>query len=261
MGEKASHALAGADTGTWYAPNITSDTNSGIGGWSEPELVGYLRSGRAASKAQAAGPMAEAVDASLRHLTDVDLRAIAVYLKDVPAIHDDGDSRPPFAWGAATDDLANIRGQPWPSDRNRMSGPQLYDGYCATCHQSGGQGAGNGALPSLFHNTALGHTNTDNLVMVLLEGVQRRPDATDIRMQGFANVLSDQQIATLGSYLTQRYGNPRAKVTVAQVRELRSGGAVSPLIGIARAAIIAVASLIVLIVAFLVFRAWRRRVA
>jgi mono/diheme cytochrome c family protein len=261
MGEKASRALGGTSTGTWFAPNVTSDINSGIGGWSEQELVDYLRSGRVANKAQAAGPMAEAIDASLRHLTDGDLRAIAVYLKAVPPLHDGGDTRPPFAWGAPADDLTPIRGVPWPADRNRMSGPQLYDGYCASCHGSEAQGAGNGALPSLFHNTAMGRTNTDNLVMVVLEGVHRQPDATGIRMPGFADALSDQQIATLAGHLTGRYGNPQAKVTVAQVHELRSGGSPSPLIGVARAVIIAVASLVVLIVAYLAFRAWRRRMA
>ena len=176
MAEKASRDLGGADIGGWHAPNITSDVNSGIGGWSEQELVDYLRTGRAANKAQAAGPMAEAVDHSLRHLNDDDLRAIAAYVKTVPALHDNADTRPPFAWGAAADAVSSIRGVELPKDPNQMSGPQLYDAYCATCHGSGGEGADNGVLPSLFHNTALGSSNTNNLVMVILEGVHPQPD-------------------------------------------------------------------------------------
>jgi mono/diheme cytochrome c family protein len=43
-----------------------------------------------------------------------------------------------------------------PQDPEQMTGPQLYDAYCATCHQARGQGSFDGGLPPLFHNTALG---------------------------------------------------------------------------------------------------------
>ena len=58
--------LSGADLAGWHAPNITSDPVSGIGGWSTAELVTYLRDGHVVGKAQAAGPMAEAVENSFR---------------------------------------------------------------------------------------------------------------------------------------------------------------------------------------------------
>src|SRR5205823_631895 len=70
MAEERSRELGGSEVGAWYAPNITSDKNSGVGGWSDQELIDYLRSGRAGYKSQAAGPMAEAIDHSLRHLTE-----------------------------------------------------------------------------------------------------------------------------------------------------------------------------------------------
>ncbi len=60
MAEEGDKALSGSAVGSWYAPNITSDKVSGIGGWSDAELVEYLRTGHVAGKAQAAGPMAEA---------------------------------------------------------------------------------------------------------------------------------------------------------------------------------------------------------
>ena len=78
--------MGGGEVGVWHAPNVTSDANSGIGGWSEQELVEYMRVGHAAGKAQAAGPMAEAIDKSLRHLTEGDLRSIAIFLKGVPCV-------------------------------------------------------------------------------------------------------------------------------------------------------------------------------
>lgn len=256
MAESASRELGGGDVGAWSAPNITSDANSGIGGWSEQELVDYLQLGHAAGKSQAAGPMAEAVDQSLKHLTPVDLRAIAMFLKNVPALHEAADTRPRYAWGEAANDLPSIRGVAWPQDPDRMTGPQIYDAWCAACHQAQGEGSFDGGLPALFHNTALGATDTGNLVMVMLEGVHREAGTPETLMPGFAK-LSDRQLATLGAYLTQRYGNPAATVTEEQVRTLRAGGAPSHLVLFVRLAIAAV--VIALIFAFLVALRRRRR--
>ncbi|MEO8408222.1 MAG: cytochrome c [Oxalobacteraceae bacterium] len=96
---------------------------------------------------------------------------------------------------------------------------------------------------------------TQNPEMVILEGVQRQGDIPEMRMQSFAKMLSDQQIATLGSYLTQHYGNPAAKVTAQQVKNLRDGGATSNVIWLARGAMI---TGVLLIAAFFVFRLRKR---
>lgn len=237
MAEVSSKELAGGDVGTWHAPNITSDINSGIGGWDNTELVAYLKTGEAPGKAQAAGPMAEAVDHSLQHLNDSDLKAIAVYLKTVPAQQTAADSKPVYALGQKTDELASIRGVALPADGDKMSGAQLYDAHCGTCHQAQGQGSFEGGLPSLLHNTAVGRSNPNNLVMVILDGVKRGSDGQDIRMQGFANILNDHQVATLASYLTGHYGNADVKVSAALVKELRAGGSVSHLAALAQGAI------------------------
>jgi mono/diheme cytochrome c family protein len=253
MAEQASSEMAGGDVGPWHAPNITSDPNSGIGGWSVEELVAYMRDGHVA-KSQAAGPMAEAIDHSLRFMTEADLKAMAVYLKTVPPVRDPADTQPVFAWGNLSDELASIRGVAWPQDRDAMTGPQLYDAYCATCHQVQGQGSFEGGLPSLLNNTALGRENTNNLVMVVLEGLQRQPD---VLMPGFARELSDTQVATLSNYLVQNFGNPAAKVTAAQVAELRAGPARSVLVTLVQAAL--AAGVLVAIGLVLLLVRWRRK--
>ena len=66
MAADNSKPLAGGSLGSWYAPNITSDKVSGIGAWSNDEIVTYLRTGHVEGKAQSAGPMAEAVEHSLQ---------------------------------------------------------------------------------------------------------------------------------------------------------------------------------------------------
>ncbi|AQV98274.1 cytochrome c [Cupriavidus necator] len=179
------------------------------------------------------------------------MHAIAVYLKTVPPVRNPDDKRAAFEWGEKGSELNSIRGVPLPVDLNRMTGPQLYDAHCATCHQAHGEGSFDGGLPPLFHNAALGRARADNLVMAILEGVHRQLDPPEMRMPGFSRTLSDQQVATLASYLTQRYGNPNATVTADQVRTLRAGGPPSNLVTLARigigAALIVLIGLLVLL--------------
>ena len=259
MAEQSSRFLSGASLGTWFAANITPDPNSGIGNWGDQDIVQYLQRGSAPGKGQAAGPMAEAVDHSLRHLTGADLAAIALYLKSIPARRDPNITRAADAWGGPYADLASIRGKPLPKNPDQMTGLQLYDAYCATCHQDRGQGSFDGGLPPLFHNTATGRRNTDNLVMVMLDGIAWRTDGSGIRMPAFAQELSDRQVATLGDYLTQHFGDPAATVTVDQVRMLRAGGPSSNLVLLARIGLAVAIVILITIIVAIVWALLRRR--
>jgi mono/diheme cytochrome c family protein len=258
MAEETSKALSGGKVGPWRAPNITSDVKSGIGGWSKQELVDYLRTGHAPGKAQAAGSMAEAVDQSFRHLKTKDLRAIATYIKTVPAVHDSGDTRPPYKWGSPVNNIASVRGVAVPKNQKHWSGTRLYHAYCATCHGPQGQGSVDGGMPALVHDTTLGRTNTNNLVLVVLNGIHRQANKAGL-MPAFADDLSDQQITKLGGYVLKHFGNPHAQITAQQVGQLRSGTTSSSLVTIVQAVLIVIAVIIVLIIAFFAFRFWRRR--
>ena len=70
---------AGRQLQGWYAPNITADTRKGIGRWSVEDIVTYLKTG-ANRDTLASGGMGEEVVHSSSHMTDDDLKAIAVYL-------------------------------------------------------------------------------------------------------------------------------------------------------------------------------------
>ncbi|TAM94207.1 MAG: hypothetical protein EPN40_11920 [Rhodanobacteraceae bacterium] len=80
-----------------------------------------------------------------------------------------------------------------------------------------------------------------------------------MHMPGFVNELSDRQIATLGNYLTQHFGNPTARVSVDQVRMLRAGGAPSHLVLIAQVVVIAIVVILALIIVAVVLALIRRR--
>lgn len=77
--------LAGSSgrLGTPKAPDITPDPKSGIGSWSEDQIVDLLATGGTPDGDFVGGAMAEIVRNTAR-LTDDDRRAIAAYLKAVP---------------------------------------------------------------------------------------------------------------------------------------------------------------------------------
>src|SRR5258705_12703892 len=56
--------FAGAVTAGWRALYISSDKNTGVGAWSDDDLVSYLSIGHADGHGTPSGPMGEAVDPS-----------------------------------------------------------------------------------------------------------------------------------------------------------------------------------------------------
>ncbi|KAA8560732.1 Fructose dehydrogenase cytochrome subunit [Pseudomonas extremaustralis] len=259
MAADNSKPLAGGALGSWYAPNITSDKTSGIGAWSSDELVAYLRTGHVEGKAQAAGPMAEAVEHSLQYLDEVDLKAIAAYLLQTPPINT-GETKARHAFGqASTDELTLRGGKP---DAN--AGWHIFSGTCANCHQANGQGTRE--YPSLFHNTAA--SRSDNLIAAIVYGVHREVDGVAIDMPAFGpdalftDRLNDQQIADVSNYVLSRYGNDALVVTAADVAQVREGGPKAPLAVVAKFTLpaILVACILIALVVILFFRRRRREV-
>lgn len=261
MAEDANQALAGGSVGSWYAPNITSDKVAGIGGWSDDQLIRYLKTGNVPGKAQAAGPMAEAVENSLQHLSDDDLKAIVTYLKDVPAIGSTETTSRADLGKASVEVEASLRGLPGQSPEE--NGYHVFSGSCAACHQSEGQG--NDHYPSLFNNTATGEDRPDNLVSTILYGLHRKvgdhvafmpafgPDAS------YTDHLSDRDIADVSNYVLANYGNPSVKVTPADVARIRDGGEKPLIVKLAPLAAPAAIAAAVIVLAVIVWLLSRRR--
>jgi mono/diheme cytochrome c family protein len=226
MAEDGSLPLAGGAIGPWFAPNITSDKVAGIGGWSDADLVQYLKTGNVRGKAQAAGPMAEAVENSLQHLPDEDLKAIVTYLRDVPASAS-GDEQSRADLGKPSTEIeASLRGLP--GQEPNENGFHIFSGSCASCHQPEGQG--NLHYPSLFKNTATAAHRADNLIATVLYGVHRTVGDNVAFMPAFGpdasytDRLSDEDIADVSNYVLTNYGNPAVKVSAADVALVREGG-------------------------------------
>ncbi|CAM3622198.1 Gluconate 2-dehydrogenase (Acceptor) [Bordetella sputigena] len=256
MAEDDSRAFGGGSLGKWYAPNISSDPVHGIGGWSQEDLVAYLKTGRAPGHALVAGPMAEAIDHSLSKLSDADLNAIAVYVKSAPPVATGAAGKPAYAYGAPAKDEATIRG----ASMGQTTGATLYSGNCASCHQASGTGAEQGGPPSLLHVSAVGRDDPSNLVMAILEGVYRSSGDSARRMPAFAHELSDQDVALLATYVRTTFGNPDAPaVTAEQVKALRAPSQPGPIVSEARIGLGVAVAVLLLLLGLLLAR--RRRKA
>ncbi|KJV48692.1 alcohol dehydrogenase [Pantoea sp. BL1] len=205
IGGDSSDYLQGGNLGEWHAPDITPNPHTGIGSWSEQQVVDYLKLG-SNHVAVASGPMAEAVTNSTQHLTDADLRAIAVYLKQVPA---------------STTALP----QPLPMDNGQMKmGENVYSANCTACHNSDGKGIPNLAA-SLANNPGLLADDASSIITTVLQGGRgavTTGNPTSGAMPSFAWKLSDEQVAAVATYLRNSWGNAAKPVTTDEVAKARA---------------------------------------
>lgn len=202
LGADTSAALTGASLSGWFAPDITADKH-GVGSWTVPDVVTYLKAGHN-SHSMASGPMAEAISYSTSKMSDGDLNAIAVYLKDVPASGADAGS--PLA----------------KDDAHFKAGLEIYQDNCAACHGSDGKGE-NALFPPLNGSPIIAQTSAETLVRVVLAGTQSaqtKGNLTSPAMPSFAWRLNDAQVADVLSYVRGSWGNGGA-VSSGAVAEAR----------------------------------------
>jgi mono/diheme cytochrome c family protein len=196
-------ALTGTSLQGWFAPDLTGDRNAGLGSWSTADIVEYLQTGRN-SRSIASGPMAEAVENSTSRMNDADLKAIAVYLKDLPPSKGNG--------GGATG-----------VDAQMKAGAVAYEISCAACH--GRDGKGNALFPPLAGNPVVAQVKADTLARLVLAGgkAAATPKApTGPGMPSFAWRLNDEQVAGILTYVRNNWGNQAPAVSAETVGRIRS---------------------------------------
>jgi nicotinate dehydrogenase subunit B len=191
--ERANAYLAGGFVDGWEAPPLTSLSHAPIP-WDEDELYAYLRKGESRLHGVAAGPMAPVVQ-DLAGLPDQDVRAMAVYLASFNEKAIDRPAQEMLAAQLETGTKVAVATSP---------GARLYLGACAVCHEVGGLPLF-GSRPSLALNSNLHSATPDNLIQVILHGVQT-PASSDLGyMPAFKGSLSDEQVAALVSYLRVQF--------------------------------------------------------
>ncbi|MCO5340427.1 cytochrome c, partial [Delftia tsuruhatensis] len=85
------------------------------------------------------------------------------------------------------------------------NGERIYQNACAVCHEAGSGPTLFGVKPQLALNTNLHAASPDNLVQVILNGIQAPADDALGYMPGFGDSLDDRQIADLLGYLRERF--------------------------------------------------------
>src|SRR5581483_5491274 len=84
-----------------YAPNITPDVDTGIGSWSQEQIVLLLKTGKKPDGSEVGGLMHQQIQGGYKDMTLEDAFAIASSLKSIPAIKNSPSSAPPAAPPAA----------------------------------------------------------------------------------------------------------------------------------------------------------------
>jgi mono/diheme cytochrome c family protein len=155
--------------------------------------------------------MSEVVERSTSEMTDGDLQAIAVYLKDQPAAKE-----PPPAMVAG-------------GDPAMQAGATLYQNNCVGCHGWDGRGE-KLIFPPLAGNAVLIQPSAESLIRVVLAGAQAvttKAAPTEPSMPSFAWKLNDRQLADLLTYVRNSWGNQAGAVreeNVAKARASLRGG-------------------------------------
>jgi mono/diheme cytochrome c family protein len=205
--------FAGAVAAGWHAFNITSDKGSGIGGWSDDDLVAYLSTGHSLSHGTAAGPMGEAIDQSFSMMAPADIRALVVYLRSIPAI-------------ASADLPATLAPAAPASPRDAgpnadIVGKRVFEGACAGCHGWTGVSAIT-PFATIAGTRAVNDQSATNVAQIVISGTKRSTPHGVVSMPAFGATYSDVEIAAVTNYITGRFGSAQSKVTAKDVAELRN---------------------------------------
>ncbi len=219
FGLDQSRPLAGTVVDGWKAYNITPDKQSGIGGWTDEALAQFLATGHAEGHGVASGPMAEAIEDSLRHLTPQDIHAMVVYLKSVPP--QPGGTGPVVN----TDPPAlaqTVAFGPGPAASGPDLGRHIFEGSCASCHSWDGTGLQT-PYAGLRGDRSVNDPDATNVVQIVLQGANLHTAAGVVTMPSFANAYTDAEIAAVANYVVGRFGGTPATVTAADVARARAG--------------------------------------
>jgi mono/diheme cytochrome c family protein len=203
-GDKTSEALRGSTLQGWFAPDITDDQRTGLGSWSNDDIVAYLKSGHNRITA-ATGPMAEEIEHSTSKMTDSDLTAMAVYLKSLT-----GQTETPTPVAA--------------NDPAMVAGHAIYRDQCSACHGLDGHGVAK-LFPSLANSSVVRASDPTTMIRIILRGarsVATPAEPTAPGMPSFAWQLDDAQVAAVSTYLRNAWTSTAPAVSAEDVSKARS---------------------------------------
>ncbi len=191
-------AYAGATVGEWYAPAINENPDAALP-WTRDDLYAFLRTGASPLHGVAAGSMSEVIHAGLRELPDSDIDALAVYFADLagsPEAHD--TSAIPALLNPPESDLT----------AEQQRGGAKFRAFCVSCHFTPPESP-QSTRPALAVNSAVTGPDSTIFVRVVLDGIGVNEGNIGWEMPGLRDVLTDQDVADIASYLRAVYGPAR----------------------------------------------------
>lgn len=204
--------FGGAAADGWQAYNITSDPVSGIGKWSDAELIDYLHGGHSVGHGAVGGPMAEVVDASLANLVPSDLRAIVAYLHSIPALASREMPAPRAAAAAEIPEHLQTGVD--------ARGKRIFEGACASCHGWSGVSLLT-SYATLTGDRAVNDSSGINVAQIVVSGERRMTSGGELMMPSFGAAYSDTEIAAVVNYVTARFGTASSRLTAKDIAEMR----------------------------------------
>jgi mono/diheme cytochrome c family protein len=202
-GDKTSLYLQGALLQGWSAPNITNDSRTGLGGWTVGDVTAYLKTGHNRITA-ATGPMAEAVGLSTSKMADDDVKAIATYLKSLPA------------QGATPSQVSETAPE-------MTAGGAIYRDQCSACHGLNGKGVDR-LFPAVANSSLARADDPTSVIRIVLRGarsVSTAKEPTAAGMPSYGWQLNDSEVAAVLTYIRNSWGNASPAVSPDEVTRLR----------------------------------------
>jgi mono/diheme cytochrome c family protein len=212
-GEGSSIYLSGGGAiDGWIAPSLRNEHGGGLADWSVADIAEFLHTGRN-QRSASFGAMNDVIVESTQFMTDRDRASIAAFLKSLPPRQ--ADAKPYAYEGHISKTLY--------AGRVPDAGAQVYLDRCAACHKSNGKGNGK-AFPALAGNAVLQTGDPTSAIHIVLSGSAMpatRTAPSALTMAPYADVLNDQQIADVVSFIQTSWGNAGGKATADQVAKLR----------------------------------------
>jgi mono/diheme cytochrome c family protein len=203
--------LAGSVVDHYLAGDLRGDDLTGLGRFSEEDIIRLLQTGRNSNTAVFGG-MTDVVTHSTQFMREDDLRSIAHFLKSLPG----SGRQPAFVYDAA---VASALASGDVSTRGGLD----YLNNCAACHLSSGKGYGN-TFPALAGNPVVNSADPSSLITLVLNGAtipatDKTP--TGFTMPPFRDRLTDQEVTDVVTFIRSSWGNKAAPVDAAQVAKIR----------------------------------------
>ena len=184
----------------WSGANLTS-AREGLAAWSVGDLTKYLKTGFS-PRAGTFGPMNDVILNSTKEMTAEDVRAMAVYIKSLPA---------------------HASATPTVTADQAKAGEAIYEARCEKCHMSSGRG-GMFTAPPLSGSAVVQTDDPASLINIVLFG-PTVPKEVKLgaweTMKGYHESLNDEDVAKLANYLRGSWGNRGRAVTPADVARQR----------------------------------------